>query len=174
MKHKSVQKTVLAALFLAVGMILPLLTGQIKEIGDSLLPMHLPVLLCGGVCGPFWGGIIGLVLPFFRSFLFSMPPLYPNAVWMAAELCAYGVVFGVLYQKIPRRSFFAVYLSLVPAMVAGRLCWGGVKALLLSIADKPFPFSAFLIGGFADAVPGIILQLILIPLLLKVFEKIKI
>lgn len=173
MKHKSVQKTVFAALFLAIGMVLPLLTGQIKEIGDSLLPMHLPVLLCGAICGPVWGGIIGFVLPFFRSFLFSMPPLYPNAIWMACELFTYGAIFGLLYQKIPRRTFPAIYLSLIPAMIAGRLVWGVTKSVLLKIADKPFPFSAFLVGGFADAVPGILLQLLLIPFLLKIFEKTK-
>ncbi len=158
---KQIEKLILAAIFLALGMVLPLLTSQIKEIGDSLLPMHFAVLLCGFFCGPRYGIGVGLVLPFLRSAVFSMPPLYPNALWMSLELATYGVVSGVLY---PKRG---VWPALIIAMFSGRVVWGVAKALLLGMGDQTFTFPAFILGGFIDAMPGIILQLILIPLLVR-------
>ena len=169
MKNKHIQNLVLSGVLLALGMVLPLLTGQIKEIGDSLLPMHLPVLLCGLVCGWRWGLPIGLVLPFLRSFIFGMPPLYPQAVWMACELAAYGAVAGALYLLIRVRG--RVYIALIGAQLAGRVVWGLVKWLLLGIKGTAFPFSAFLAGGFIDAFPGILLQILLLPPIVMLLEK---
>jgi len=161
MKTKEIKRLVFSGALLALGMVLPFLTGQIKEIGDTLLPMHLPVLLCGFVCGWQYGGTVGLVLPFLRSLIFGMPPIYPQAVWMAAELAAYGAVAGLLYLFIRVRG--RTYLALIGAQLAGRVVWGVVKAALLGLSGSAFPLSAFFIGGFADAFPGILLQILLIP-----------
>ena len=163
---------ILSAVLLAVGMVLPMLTMQVKEIGDSLLPMHIPVLLCGILCGWQYGGFIGLVLPVLRSVIFGMPPIYPNAVWMALELAAYGVAIGLVYAAFKKKNILAVYVSLVSAMLLGRVVWGIAKAVLLGVGGKPFTFTAFWVGGFVDAVPGIILQLVLIPLLVTVLNKV--
>ena len=171
MNMKHTKRLVLSGLFLAIGMLLPLLTGQIKEIGDSLLPMHLPVLLCGAICGWPCGALVGLVLPFLRSVTFGMPPIYPNAVWMALELAAYGLVMGLLYGLGKKHKRGYVFFCLVVAMLAGRVVWGVSKAILLGVAGKSFGMAAFLAGGFVDAVPGIILQLIAIPAILAVVEK---
>lgn len=160
--NKYIVKPVLAALFLALGMVLPMLTGQIKEIGDSLLPMHLPVMICGLVCGYKYGAAIGLMLPFFRSLAFSMPPIYPNAVWMALELATYGLVIGFIYMKLSK-SKISMYIALITAMIAGRLVWGAAKAVLLGVAGKSFTISAFIIGGFVDSLLGIVLQLVIVP-----------
>ena len=169
MKNRSLEKLVLSGVLLALGMVLPLLTSQIKEIGDTLLPMHLPVLLCGLACGWRHGVTVGMLLPFLRSVIFGMPPIYPNAVWMAAELAAYGLVIGLVYAHIRVRG--RVYIALISAQIAGRIVWGLVKALLLGIAGSSFPISAFFIGGFADALPGIALQILLIPPLLLFVER---
>ena len=169
MKTKEINKIVLSGVLLALGMVLPLLTGQIKEIGDSLLPMHLPVLLCGFVCSWRYGLPVGFMLPFLRSLVFGMPPIYPNAVWMAAELAAYGALAGLLYSLIRVRG--RVYFALVGAQIGGRLVWGLVKGLLLGIRGTAFPLSAFLVGGFVDALPGILLQLLLLPLLVLLCER---
>ena len=171
MKKTSIQNLVLSPLFLAIGLILPFFTGQIKEIGDSLLPMHLPVMLCGLICGWSYGGAVGLVLPFLRSLTFSMPPLYPNAVWMALELATYGLVIGLLYARRKRYSRAYLLVCLVISMLSGRVVWGIAKAVLLGVADKPFGLEAFLVGGFADAVPGLILQFLLIPLIMEVIHR---
>lgn len=173
MKNENIKKLVLGGLFLAVGMLLPLLTGQIKEIGDSLLPMHLAVMLCGLVCGWKYGFLVGLILPFLRSVTFGMPPLYPQAVWMSLELATYGLVIAVMYNVFKRKNIGYLYLSLIISMICGRIVWGITKAVLLGVANKPFPFSAFIAGGFIDAIPGIILQLILIPAVITILERTK-
>ena len=156
---------VLAGLFLALGVVLPSITGSIKEIGDSLLPLHLVVMLCGVICGWPYAATIGAVLPFLRAAFFGMPPLYPNAVWMSLELITYGFVIGFLFSLRKKYSRAWLLVCLVCSMLAGRVVWGIAKAILLGVADKPFGFEAFLIGGFVDAVPGIILQFILVPLI---------
>ncbi len=158
-------------MFLAIGVVLPLLTMQIKEIGDSLLPMHLPVMLCGLICGGPYGLLVGAVLPFLRSVLFSMPPIYPNAVWMSAELATYGLVIGLLYRKGKNTSIPYLYFCLITAMISGRIVWGIAKTLLLGLGGSTFTLGAFITGGFVDAFPGIVLQLILIPLIMSLLGK---
>ncbi len=165
------RKIVLSAMFLAIGCVLPFLTGQIKEVGDTLLPMHIPVLLSGFICGGEYGLIVGLILPFLRSALFSMPPIYPNAIWMAAELMTYGAVAGFIYQLFKKKDIFAIYISLVSAQISGRILWAIAKLVLLNISGNSFTLKAFLIGGFIDALPGILLQLILIPLIISILNK---
>ena len=164
---------VLAGMFLAVGIVLPSITGSIKEIGDSLLPLHLVVMLCGVICGWQYALPVGLVLPFLRSAFFRMPPLYPNAVWMALELATYGFVIGSLFTMRKKYSRVWLLVCLVCAMLAGRVVWGIAKAILLGIAGKPFGMQAFVIGGFLDAIPGIILQFILVPLIVELSYRIQ-
>ena len=164
---------VLAALFLALGVVLPSLTGSIKEIGDSLLPLHLVVMLCGVICGWQYAAPVGAALPFLRAAFFSMPPVYPNAVWMSAELITYGFVIGFLFSLRKKYSRVWLFICLICSMLAGRAVWGIAKAILLGVADKPFGFEAFLVGGFVDAVPGIILQLVLVPLIVELVYRLQ-
>ena len=170
MKNNELKKIVLSAMFLAIGVILPFFTGQIKEIGDSLLPMHIPIMLCGLVCGGKYGFVTGAILPVLRSVTAGMPPLYPNAVWMAVELATYGLVIGFLYNCWQKKQLWWLYLSLITSMLCGRITWGITKAVLLGMAGKAFTFQAFIMGGFIDAAPGIILQLVLIPAIIKIIE----
>jgi len=173
MKKINLRKMLLSSLLLSIGMLLPLLTSQIKEIGDTLLPMHIPVMLCGLLCSPVYGLSVGLMLPFLRSLIFGMPPIYPNAVWMALELATYGFVIGLLYLKAKRYSIKYLYFCLLASMLAGRIVWGIAKAILLNLGGKAFTIAAFISGGFIDAFPGMILQLILIPLIMGILQKAK-
>ena len=170
-KSTQTKSLVVAALFLALGVVLPSLLGNIKEIGDSLLPMHLVVMLCGIICGWKYGLCIGALLPFLRAAFFGMPPIYPNAVWMALELATYGFVIGFLYArgKVYRRGY--LFFCLVSSMLLGRVVWGIAKAVLLGVGGKPFGLQAFWVGGFIDAIPGLLLQFILIPLIVEVLEN---
>ncbi len=168
---KQIKKLTLSAMLLSLGIVLPLLTAQIKEIGDTLLPMHLPVMLCGLICGAPFGAAVGFILPFMRSLIFGMPPIYPNAVWMACEMAVYGLVIGFVYKKSKRKGLLSVYISLVAAQLSGRIVWGVVKALLLGIGGKSFTIALFISGGFIDSFPGIILQLILVPLIMTIINK---
>lgn len=174
MKNKtSVEKLTLSAVFLALGIVLPFLTGQIPAVGNMLLPMHIPVLLCGFVCGWQWGLFTGFILPLMRSALFSMPPMMPTAMAMAFEMAVYGAVTGLLYQKLPK-SMTSIYISLVSAMIAGRLVWGAVSIFLYGIAGKSFGWQFFLGGAFFNAVPGIIFQLTLIPIVILTLKRAKV
>lgn len=166
MKGINTKKMVLSALFLAIGMVLPFFTGQIPTIGNMLLPMHIPVLLCGFVCGWKYGVAVGAILPLLRSALFGMPVLFPNAIGMAVELAVYGVVSGVLGRRLGRTPK-GIYLSLVSAMILGRIAWGLVSIGLFALAGSNFTWKIFMMQAFVNAVPGMIIQLVLIPAIVK-------
>ena len=172
MKNQNTKKLAYAALFLALCLVLPMLTGQIPQIGSMLLPMHIPVLLCGLVCGWQYGAAVGFVAPLLRSVLFGMPPMYPIAIAMAFELATYGAVAGFMYRKV-QHTLPMIYATLVTSMVAGRLVWGAVRFVLAGLSGSGFPFSAFLSGAVLTAVPGIVAQLILIPLIVAALRKAK-
>lgn len=164
---KSPGKTlVLPALFLAIGLVLPFLTGQIPQIGQMLLPMHIPVLLCGFICGWQSGAVVGFVLPLLRSMLFGAPAFYPMATGMAFELMTYGLAAGLLYSMSKWKCMLALYRSLVIAMLAGRIVWGLVQTIQLGVFGSGFSLQMFLAGAFINAVPGILAQLILIPVIM--------
>lgn len=156
-------------MMLAIGFVLPFLTGQIPEVGSMLLPLHLPALICGFVCGWPWGLAVGFVLPLMRSLLFGMPPMIPTAICMAFELAAYGALAGLMYQKTGR-----VYLSLIAAMLLGRLVWGLVSwAVYALLMNSAFAIAAFWTGGFVNAWPGMALQLVLVPLVVTALKRAK-
>ena len=159
MKNQNTKKVAYAALFLALCLVLPMLTGQIPQIGSMLLPMHIPVLLCGLVCGWQYGAAVGFVAPLLRSVLFGMPPMYPVAIAMAFELLTYGLVIGLVYRRMVQKGAAGVYAALLTAMVAGRLVWGVAEVVLLGLGGKAFTAQAFLAGALLNAVPGIIVQL---------------
>ena len=163
---------VLAELFLALAFVLPMITGHVPQIGNMLCPMHFPVLLAGFVLGGPWGLALGFIAPLLRSLLFGMPPMFPIAISMAFEMAAYGAVSGWMYRKVPH-TLPMTYATLVTAMVAGRLVWGAVRFVLAGLTGSSFPFSAFLSGALLTAIPGIIAQLILIPLIVTALKKAK-
>lgn len=171
MQLTRIKRMVLSALFLALCMVLPFLTGQIPDIGSMLLPMHIPVLLCGLLCGWRWGMVVGATAPVLRSLIFTMPPLYPVALAMAVEMAVYGAVIGLLFGRLPRRGLSSLYACLISAMLAGRLAWGGAQLLLLGLGGKSFTLAAFFAGAVTSALPGIVLQLVLIPALMLALEK---
>ena len=170
------QKTkdlVSAALCVALGLILPQVfhlvpfVGAVPNLGGVFLPMHIPVLLCGFLCGWRYGAACGAVVPLLSSVITGMPVLWPQGVSMVFELAVYGLVTGLLYRTLGRN----VYLSLLAAMGLGRVASGAAKAVFFGMAGKPFGMAAFVSGAFTTAIPGIVLQLILIPVLVAALEK---
>ncbi len=170
---KKVYRTlVFAAMCLALAIVLPFLTGQIPEIGQMLSPMHIPALLCGFICGPVWGLIVGFVAPLLRSAIFGMPPFPTVALPMAFELAAYGLASGLLYRLLPKKIPY-IYVSLITSMICGRIVWGIAK-LILTVAQKSsFTFTMFITGAVTSAVPGIICHIILIPLIVMALKRAK-
>ena len=170
LKHNA-RQPILAAMFLALALVLPFLTGQIPQIGNKLCPMHIPVLLCGFFCGPWYGLAVGLIAPLMRSLLFGAPPLIPKGISMSLELAAYGLVSGCLYRALPKTKPY-IYVSLIGAMLVGRLIWGGARLVFYGLGlSDPFGWSAFLAGALLDAIPGIIIQLLLVPILVMALKK---
>ena len=163
------KKLVYSAMCLALCLVLPFLTGQIPEIGSMLLPMHIPVLLCGFLCGGGWGAAVGFTAPLLRHLLFGMPPM-PGCISMALELAAYGFVVGLLHGKLGK-GIKGIYVSLICAMAAGRLVWGAAQMLIMGLNGGSFPFSAFVAGAVTSAIPGIVLQLVLLPILVRALDK---
>ena len=164
---------ILAALFLALAYVLPFLTGQIPEIGSMLCPMHIPVLLCGFICGWPWGLAVGFAAPLLRSVTLGMPMIFPQATCMAFELAAYGAVAGVMHKLLPRKKPY-IYGSLLTAMIAGRLIWGAAMFVCMGIKGGSFTLAAFLAGAVTNAVPGIVVQIVLIPLVVMLLNSVKI
>lgn len=169
-RNSAILRMAYAAVCLALCMVLPFLTGQIPQIGSALSPMHIPVLLAGFLCGPWWAAAVGAVAPLLRFALFGMPPIFPTGVAMCFELAGYGLVSGLLYRKLPKKPV-NVYVSLLAAMLAGRVVWGIVRVLLSGVAGEPFTWAAFMAGAFVNAVPGIIVHIALIPVIVLALRK---
>lgn len=173
MKNNKILKLAFASVFLALAYVLPFLTGQIQEIGSMLCPMHIPVLLCGFICGWPWGLMVGVVAPLLRSLTLGMPPLFPQAICMAFELAAYGAVAGLMHKILPPKKIY-VYGSLLTAMAVGRIVWGVAMYVCMNINGGAFTFAAFVSGAITNAIPGIILQLVLVPVIVMLLGNRKI
>ena len=160
----------LSAMFLALALVLPLLTGQVQQLGNALCLIHIPVLLCGYFCGPWYAMAVGFAAPLLRFAIFGMPPVYPIGAAMAVELAAYGAIAGLLHRMLPRKKV-SIYAALVSAMLGGRIAWGAARYAFAGLSGSEFPFSAFIAGAVTNALPGIALQLILVPLLVMALDK---
>ncbi len=166
---KKLYKLSLTAMFIAIGWLLPFLTGQVPEIGSMLLPMHIPAFLAGFILGPFYGLLVGFITPLTRALVFGMPPLYPVATIMAFELATYGFVAGFIFKVLFGKFKFQyvnILVTLIIAMLCGRIVWGIASFVILSL-NGTFTLQMFLSGAFVTAWPGIILQLILIPMIIQ-------
>lgn len=154
------------ALCIALGLILPMFFHMFGA-GPTFLPMHIPVLLCGFLFGWQYGAICGFIVPLLSSILTGMPPIFPVAPAMMLELCAYGALVGIFYQKLRWNA----YPALICAMIGGRIVSGAANAIFMNMASKPYGFAAFISGAFVQAVPGIVIQILLIPVLVLALEK---
>ena len=170
--NRSIRNLTYSSLCLALCLVLPFLTGQIPEIGSMLCPMHFPVLLCGFLCGGPWGAAVGIVAPLLRHILFHMPPLI-TALGMTFELGTYGLVSALLYRRLPKTPA-GLYASLLGAMASGRIIWGCAMTVISGVSGTLFGWEAFLAGALLNAIPGIALQLLLIPPLVLALKRAKI
>ena len=168
MKHT--KNMVFAAMFLAIGLLIPFVTVQNPALGSMLLLMHIPVLLCGYFCGWPFGLAVGAVTPLLRSVLFGMPPMFPVAVSMAFELAVYGLLSGLFYKLFPKKPGY-VYLSLLLSMIGGRIVWGIVTYALYGLQGTAFTWDLFIQGAVITALPGIALQIVVIPLLVFALNR---
>lgn len=169
MRKNELRKIILASMFVVAGIILPFFTGNDIQLGNALSLMHIPVLLAGLIIGYKYGFIVGLLTPIIRSVLFNAPPMMPIALSMMFELATYGLIIGLLYKLLPKNDI-NIHISLVLAMLIGRAVWGVAAWIFYPLAGWDFSLKVFLTAGFVTALPGIAIQLILIPIL---FVKLK-
>jgi riboflavin transporter FmnP len=137
--------------------------------------MHIPVLLCGFLAGPVYAAAVGLVAPLLRFILFGMPPMIfpmPIGLSMTFELATYGLMVGLLFKMLPQKNI-SVYVALIIAMLSGRVIWGIAMWIITSIIGMPFSLDAFLAGAFINAVPGIILHIVLIPPIVIALKRVR-
>ncbi|EYE87142.1 hypothetical protein Q428_15015 [Fervidicella metallireducens AeB] len=165
-----------AGLLLSLGILLPIIFHQFKLGGPVFLPMHIPVLLAGFIAGKKYGFLVGILTPFLSSVFTGMPPIYPTAVSMAFELGTYGLISGLLFETIKSENKITkTYISLIIAMLAGRIVSGIANYILFTFAmGKPYLLKMFLTSAFITPIPGIIIQLILIPFLVIFLSKVTI
>lgn len=169
--QRPVQTLSMAAMLMALGFVLPFFTGQIPQIGSMLCPMHLPVLLCGFLCGWKYGLAVGFVLPLLRSVTLGMPPMFPTAIAMTFELAAYGFLAGFLYARSRWQCVVALVRCLIAAMIGGRIVWAVVRVILSGVSGQAFTWQMFLSGAFLTAIPGIVLQLVFIPAVMVALDR---
>ena len=139
-ENTALRKKILAALFLAIGLILPFITMQIPAVGKMLCPMHIPVLLCGYICGWPYGLLIGIITPLLRGVLFGMPAIFPNAFCMAFELATYGLVAGILSEKMKKdigdHLISKLDLQDIAKVLSDELSGSELNTVLLDIFNK--------------------------------------
>lgn len=169
MTHTSIKKLVTAALCVALGVVLPMAVHFVPNAGSVLLPMHIPVLLCGLACGWPYGLACGILAPLLSSLLTSMPPAayLPS---MLCELAAYGLVSGLMAQFLHLKNRVAgTYVQLIAAMLVGRVVYGLMNALIFRAGA--YSFQLFFTAAFVTALPGILIQLLILPPILILLEK---
>ena len=181
MKNNSIKRMVIAGLLLAVGLILPFITGNIQAIAKIISPLHIPVLICGLCCGWKWGLGLGIILPLLRGLLFGIPVFPTSAVPMAFELGAYGLFTGLFYALLLKKGgkdhLIKLLVSLIAAMVLGRFVGGAAKALFISLgvigSSSPYTFAAFFSSYFASTALGALIHIVLVPAVVLALERAK-
>lgn len=174
MTRRNLYRMVTTAALLAIGMVLPFLTGQLQAFGKLISPLHIPAFICGLTCGPVWGAALGLVLPILRSMVFGMPKLMPTAVTMMAELACYGLISGLMYPafcRMIKQHWPAMILSLLLAMLGGRIAGGIVQAAILGAHGTSYGFAAFIASYFSSTLVGAAIHLIVVPIVVLALEK---
>ncbi len=167
----NVRKMVTTALLMAVGVVLPVSLHMVPSAGSVLLPMHIPVLLCGLLCGPLWGLACGLLTPVLSCLFTGMPPL-AYLPGMVCELAVYGLAGGLLMRYVNTHSRVAdIYISLLGAMLAGRVVFGVLNAVIF--VAGAYSLQVWVVAAFVTALPGIVIQLVLLPAIVLALQKAK-
>lgn len=171
-KLSYVKNTIITGLCVALCVVLPIAFHTIPNAGSILCPMHIPVLLCGLICGWYYGLLCGIAGPILSSVLTSMPPM-AILPCMAIELAVYGIVTGIMMKVIHTKKLYAdLYVSLIVALVCGKIIAGIAKALVFSPGG--YSIAVWATSYFVTALPGIAIQLALIPSIIVALDRAKV
>ncbi|MDR1892711.1 MAG: ECF transporter S component [Oscillospiraceae bacterium] len=167
--RNNILKMVYSAVFTALGVVLPFAFHAVPNAGSVLLPMHIPVLLCGLICGFPYGLSCGVLTPILSSLLIGMPQA-ASLPGMLCELAVYGLVSSLLMQFVRTKNNYAdICIALISAMLSGRIVYGMVNALIFSVGA--YSFKLWATAAFITSIPGIIAQIIVIPILIVSLQK---
>jgi hypothetical protein len=169
-KNAKTSYLIMALICLAVSAFLPMLTEQVPRFGQGLRPMHIPVLIAGFACGPVIGFVVGLAAPIISLLIHGSPALMQADFAMSLELATYGLIAGLLYSQLPRKTG-NIYVSLITAMIVGRIVWGASMIALSSRDGLDFTYQMFITYAFIDAMPAILFHIVLIPAVVIALEK---
>lgn len=170
-KMSYVKKSIITAVCIALCVVLPMAFHSIQNAGSIFLPMHMPVLLCGLICGWPFGLLCGIAGPVLSSLITGMPPM-AYLPGMAIELAAYGLVAGIMMQLIhTKKLYIDLYISLSAALIAGRIIAGICKALIFSVGK--YSMAAWATSYFVTAMPGLIIQIVLLPSIIFALQTAK-
>lgn len=170
MQSNRIRNLTITAVCVALCYVLPLAFHGLP-VASSLSPMHIPVLLCGLICGGGWGLLCGIAGPVLSSLLSGMPP-FAMLIRMIPELAVYGLVGGLSMKFIRTGKTFAdMYISLIIAMVLGRIAGGVATAIFFAATTQVYSLALWLTSYFVNAVPGIVAHLVLVPLLVLTLMK---
>lgn len=169
LRSVNTQKLIYTAVCIAIGLILPQIIKLIPvaNIGAIISPMHIPVLLSGFLCGVPFAAFCGIILPLLSFVLTGMPPIYPVGISMIFELGTYGALTAVLYRITKGK----IYPSLIGGMLGGRVVMGIANAIIFGVAGNSYGLSAFISGAFINAIPGIVIQLIVVPAIVYALKR---
>ncbi|MCB2308928.1 ECF transporter S component [Clostridium estertheticum] len=169
MKINRTRKLAYTGLCIAIGLLLPQFVKiiPVSNPGAIFLPMHIPVLICGFLCGFPYGAVCGVILPILAYALTGRPAIFPTAISMMFELYAYGALSALLYRYTKGK----IYPTLIGAMLGGRIVLGIVNTIFFSFTDKTYGMVAFISVSFVTALPGIIIQIALIPTIIYALKK---
>ena len=152
------------AVFVAIGVLLPIAFHAVGAMGSVFLPMHIPVLLAGLLLGPVVGASVGALTPICSSLLTGMPPAFPTLPIMLAELAAYGWVSGYARRRAK------LWTALIAALLSGRIAAGLMLWGLAHWVNLQWTPWGYLTLTLAKGLPGLIIQLIFIPLIVRRLE----
>ena len=174
-RNDSLYRLLITAILLAVGMVLPFLTGQIPTVGQLISPLHIPVFICGLTCGWGWGAALGFLLPVARGLIFGMPPFPAVGLPMAFEMLVYGLATGLLYPMLRKvfrgKNIVAMLIAMVAAMILGRCAGGTTRAVMMGVQGSTYSFAAFFASYFTGTAVGAVIHIIVCPLIVLALEK---
>ncbi len=168
-KMSNVKKSIITAVCIALCYVIPLMFHGIQNAGNIFCPMHIPVFICGLICGWQYGLLCGIAGPALSSALSGMPPvaILPS---MMVELAVYGTAAGLMMKLVRTKSTYAdLYISLIVAIVCGRVLAGLAKALIF--ARGSYSMSAWIAGSVVTSWPGTVIQLVFIPTIVFALMK---
>lgn len=174
-KERSTRHLIISGVLIALGVVLPIVFHSVPDAGKIFLPMHIPVLIGAFFLPWTWAGAVGLLTPVLSTLLTGMPPIapFPSAIMMPFELATYAIVISLLRKSVVKKDkWYSPLFAMIPAMVLGRIVSGLVFFILqkiyLSVPISPW---AFVTGGVVSGIPGIAIQIVLIPILYHVLVR---